>query len=237
MREKTATEVLPRMRSTREDHMPLRAPRLPTKAQDAGVECETSDDEHGISGSSLQRSGCLNVLGASAGVRGGSRPLDFPEHAIVVVGQELPRLVRLVESFRVAGDPVEQMMDGPAKPQAETHPSDADNGVQRASALVQIAGEIGCGPHQCRRFRQLPAPPCKMGDLDIATDDHTPAGFTDLYAIVEVVTGTELPPGKGIGNLPPHHQASPAGPVAILESNNVFGAEDPWEEIVRQAIE
>src|SRR5262245_39473938 len=99
------------------------------------------------------------------------------------------------------------MMDSPAEPQSEAHPSDANGGVQRSPSLVQIEGEIGGGPHQCGRLRQLPASPSKMSYLGIASNGHAPAGLTDLYAVIKVVASPEFPPGEGIGNLPPHHQA------------------------------
>src|SRR5262249_59667391 len=79
---------------------------------------------------------------ASVRVRGRLRWPGLPEDAVVAVGEELTGLVRLVERLRIAGQPVEEPMDGAADPQSEAHPGAPDGRVQRPVPAMELASHV-----------------------------------------------------------------------------------------------
>src|SRR5262249_45617233 len=102
---------------------------------------------------------------ASVRVRGRLRWPDLPEDAVVAGGEELTGLVRLVETLRIAGQPVEEPMEGAVDPQSEAHPGAPDGRVQRPVPAMQIASHVRRGAVEGRRPGELPAPPSEMGHL------------------------------------------------------------------------
>src|SRR6266568_7430869 len=74
----------------------------------------------------------------SVGVGGRRRSLDLPEHAKVVVGEELAGLVRLVEALGIVGQVVKEAVDDAAGPQSESHPDDPDDCMHPPVPLCEI---------------------------------------------------------------------------------------------------
>src|SRR5262249_49886418 len=151
---------------------------------------------------------------------------------------EVPRLVDLVQPLRIASEEVEEIMRRTAEPQSETHAGDADERLQWSVMVAEIAGAIRRRALPRHGLRKRKAATTEVRDLDIAGHRHAPAALTNLQAVIEIVTGSELAPGKYVGNLSADQQAGPAGPVAVLQCClDVPRAQDPRKEPLREPIE